>query len=157
VARGQVADRASVEQDGAGARADQPGERTEQRRLATAVGAHHGGDLRARDLEVEPVDDGQPVVGDDEVAGDQRRVAHVAIRLSSSRKYGAARTDVTIPTGISVGANSIRPMRSAASTSSAPQAAAPTRALRTEATPISARATCGAPKATKPIGPAHAT
>jgi len=61
--------------------------------------------------------------------------------------------DLTIPTGISVGANSRRPARSAPPTSSGPAPAATGSTSDGDTDPHTRRAVCGAMNATNAIGP----
>jgi hypothetical protein len=75
--RRQRPDRAAVEQHGAGARRQQATERPQQRRLAAAVGADHGGHGPALDREVELVHDRVLAVRQRDVLGAQ---AHAALR-----------------------------------------------------------------------------
>ena len=65
--------------------------------------------------------------------------------------------DVTMPTGISVGENSVRPARSAATMISAPIAPASGTTADGETDRARRRAMCGAMNATNAIGPVAAT
>src|SRR5690606_33361942 len=149
-----------VELDDAGAGRQHPGQPAQQGRLAARVRPDDDRQLAVRHGHVEAGDDRPLAVADGDLScGDAGRGirAHALLlhsRASTQIRYRPPSDPVTTPTGSCDGANRRWATASPPSTRNAPISAAVSRPA--PAVPVRRRASCGAARATKAIGPAAA-